>query len=32
VTARCYLQAPEEASRRAEFDRVNSEAVRGLIG
>jgi oligopeptide/dipeptide ABC transporter ATP-binding protein len=32
VLARCYLQAPEGASRRAEFERVNSEAVRGLVG
>jgi oligopeptide/dipeptide ABC transporter ATP-binding protein len=32
VTSRCYLQTPEGASRLAEFDRVNSEAVRGLAG
>jgi oligopeptide transport system ATP-binding protein len=32
VMARCYLQTPEGARRRAEFDRVNSEAVRGLTG
>jgi oligopeptide/dipeptide ABC transporter ATP-binding protein len=32
VTSRCYLQSAEGVSRRAEFERVNSEAVRGLMG
>jgi oligopeptide/dipeptide ABC transporter ATP-binding protein len=30
--SRCHLVTPEGASRRAEFEKVNSEAVRGLMG